>query len=97
MRGKRASEDVLPRKEKCQTQGQSSGMRSFAMKFFFDQTVGSVLNIILFIITINLLKGEGWNRIWELIGEVCCPLPPFYLDWLDLFLANDMTRTSLLL
>lgn len=74
MRGKRASEDVLPRKEKTQMQGQSSGMRSFAMKFFFDQTVGSVLNIILFIITINLLKGESWHRIRDLIGEVC-PLP----------------------
>lgn len=71
MRGKRASEDVLPRKEKTsQEQHQPSGMRSFAMKFFFDQTVGSVLNIVLFIVTINLIKGESWHRVWELVGEV---------------------------
>lgn len=74
MRGKRASEDVLPRKEKEKAhqhqQHQPSGLRSFAMKFFFDQTVGSVLNIVGFIVTINLIKGESLHRVWELVGEV---------------------------
>jgi hypothetical protein len=40
------------------------------MKFIFDQTVGSVMNIVLFIVLINLLKGEGPIRAWELVVEV---------------------------
>ena len=46
-------------------------MRSFAMKFLLDQTVGSVMNIVLFIVLINLLKGENLVRTWELVCEVC--------------------------
>lgn len=46
-------------------------MRSFAMKFLLDQTVGSVVNIVLFIVLINLLKGEDLVRTWELVCEVC--------------------------
>lgn len=46
-------------------------MRNFAMKFLLDQTVGSVMNIVLFIVLINLLKGENLGRTWELVCEVC--------------------------
>lgn len=36
------------------------------------------MNITLFIVSINLLKGEGPTRILELIGEVCFSLPPVF-------------------
>lgn len=41
------------------------------MKFLLDQTVGSVMNIGMFIVLINLLKGEGVRRTWGLVCEVC--------------------------
>ncbi|KAM0095215.1 hypothetical protein ACP6JD_001430 [Aspergillus fumigatus] len=47
-----------------------SGLGNFLMKFVLDQTVGSVMNILLFIVLINVLKGVGWSRIGELIYEV---------------------------
>jgi hypothetical protein len=47
-----------------------SGLGNFLMKFFLDQTVGSVMNILLFIVLINVLKGVGWRRIGELVLEV---------------------------
>ncbi|KAJ6087931.1 hypothetical protein N7467_006845 [Penicillium canescens] len=37
---------------------QNSGLRNFIMKFFFDQTVASVTNLVLFVVLINLLKGR---------------------------------------
>jgi hypothetical protein len=37
------------------------------MKFFFDQTVASIANLVLFVVLINLLKGESLPRIWELV------------------------------
>ncbi|KKK12025.1 hypothetical protein ARAM_005003 [Aspergillus rambellii] len=43
-----------------------SGMYNFAMKFLLDQTVGSVANIVLFIVLINGLKGSGGGRIYGL-------------------------------
>lgn len=47
-----------------------SGTWNFAMKFLLDQTVGSVLNIVLFVVLINLLKGVSWGRVWGLVVEV---------------------------
>lgn len=44
------------------------------MKFVLDQTVGSVMNILLFIVLINVLKGVGWSRIGELIYEDFGPI-----------------------
>ncbi|KAI9933822.1 hypothetical protein ASPWEDRAFT_312145 [Aspergillus wentii DTO 134E9] len=75
------AEDLLPRKEKParwkparpQLQKQS-GLRNFAIKFILDQTVGSVMNIVLFVILINLLKGSGWGRAWELVCEDFRPI-----------------------
>ncbi|RHZ55919.1 uncharacterized protein CDV56_101399 [Aspergillus thermomutatus] len=66
--------DLLPVKEKEEKHGAArwrwrSGPRNFAMKFFLDQTVGSVMNILLFIVLINVLKGVGWRRIGELVRE----------------------------
>ncbi|KAL1970352.1 hypothetical protein VTN77DRAFT_5512 [Rasamsonia byssochlamydoides] len=52
----------------------SSGMRNFLMKFFLDQTVGSVMNILLFIVLINLLKGASWSVVWEAIGKDFYPI-----------------------
>ncbi|PLB49197.1 hypothetical protein P170DRAFT_383857 [Aspergillus steynii IBT 23096] len=48
---------------------QRSGTWNFAMKFLLDQTVGSVGNIVLFVVLINLLKGVAWSRTWELVAE----------------------------
>jgi hypothetical protein len=76
--------DLLPVKEKVEEKQRVSGARwrwrwrsrsrsglgNFLMKFFLDQTVGSVMNILLFIVLINVLKGVGWRRIGELIYEV---------------------------
>lgn len=76
-------EDVLPQtkdKEKWTPRARRSGLYSFVMKFFFDQTVASVMNIVLFSVLINFLKGESLGRVWELTLEVCrvllsAPLP----------------------
>lgn len=46
------------------------------MKFFFDQTVASVTNLVLFVVLINLLKGEALPRVWELVIEVSYLLAP---------------------
>lgn len=50
------------------------------MKFMLDQTVGSIMNIVLFVVLINLLKGAGWNKSWELVCEVCFLLLFFILS-----------------
>ncbi|KAJ6161407.1 hypothetical protein N7470_004803 [Penicillium chermesinum] len=44
-----------------------SGLHCFVMKFFLDLTVASGVNIVLFVVLINLLKGESLSRTWELI------------------------------
>ncbi|KAJ5171102.1 uncharacterized protein N7500_003885 [Penicillium coprophilum] len=46
---------------------QPSGLRSFLMKFFFDQTAASIVNLVLFVVVINLLKGESLKKSWELV------------------------------
>lgn len=67
-------DEVLPQtkdKEKWAPRPRRSGLHSFVMKFFFDQTVAGVMNIVLFIVLINFLKGESLGRVWELVLEVC--------------------------
>lgn len=49
---------------------QKSGLYNFMMKFFFDQTAASIVNLVLFVVIINLLKGETLARSWELVTEV---------------------------
>ncbi|KAJ5787552.1 hypothetical protein N7457_002542 [Penicillium paradoxum] len=44
-----------------------TGLYSFMMKFFFDQTATSVVNLVLFVVIINLLKGETLDRSWGLV------------------------------
>ncbi|GFF43849.1 hypothetical protein IFM58399_07087 [Aspergillus lentulus] len=76
--------DLLPVKEKVEEKQRvsrsrwrwrsRSGLGNFLMKFFLDQTVGSVMNILLFIVLINVLKGVGWRRIGELIYEDFGPI-----------------------
>ncbi|PYH97699.1 hypothetical protein BO71DRAFT_395948 [Aspergillus ellipticus CBS 707.79] len=51
-----------------------SGWFNFTMKFLLDQTVGSVMNIVLFVVLINLLKGEGVGRTGELVVEDFTPI-----------------------
>jgi hypothetical protein len=51
---------------------QPSGLRSFVMKFFFDQTAASIVNLVLFVVIINLLKGESLKKSWELVVLVRC-------------------------
>jgi len=41
------------------------------MKFFFDQTVAGAMNVVLFVVLINFLKGENLRRVWELVLLVC--------------------------
>lgn len=48
-------------------QTQTSGLRSFVMKFFFDQTAASIVNLVLFVVLINLLKGETLAKSWNLV------------------------------
>ncbi|KAB8072504.1 hypothetical protein BDV29DRAFT_158449 [Aspergillus leporis] len=70
-------DDLLPIKEKPfqpKQQQQRSGMWNFAMKFVLDQTVAGVVNIVLFIVLINMLKGINWGRIWELTCEDFGPI-----------------------
>jgi hypothetical protein len=71
---------------------QTSGLRSFMMKFFFDQTVASITNLVLFVVLINLLKGENLGRIWELVMLVSLSLlgPLLYFLRAD----TDYGRTS---
>ncbi|KAE8147305.1 hypothetical protein BDV25DRAFT_160662 [Aspergillus avenaceus] len=57
-----------------QPKKKSSGLWNFAMKFILDQTVGSVMNIVLFIVLINLLKGMSLHRVWGLVGEDLGPI-----------------------
>ena len=51
---------------------QKSGLRCFFMKFFFDQTAASIVNLVLFVVLINLLKGETLAKSWELVVLVSC-------------------------
>ncbi|KAJ5229125.1 hypothetical protein N7489_009833 [Penicillium chrysogenum] len=66
-------EDLLPShkdKEKhvrWAPRAQTSGLRSFVMKFFFDQTAASIVNLVLFVVLINLLKGETLAKSWDLV------------------------------
>lgn len=57
-------------------------MRNFIAKFLLDQSVGSVLNILLFLVLITLLKGEGLCRVWEAVVSVCF-LPRIRGSWAD--------------
>ena len=50
---------------------QRSGVHSFVMKFLLDQTVAGAMNIVLFVVLINLLKGETVGKVWELVLVVC--------------------------
>lgn len=92
-------EDSLPRKEKPprrqtfssgpSSSPSGSGWRNFAMKFTLDQTVAGVVNIVLFIVLINLLKGEvGIGGLWKLVCDVCFPC-------LACFLILDLTMIGL--
>lgn len=48
-----------------------SGMHSFVAKFLLDQSVGSVMNILFFIVLITLLQGGGVRGCWEAVLVVC--------------------------
>ncbi|EAU32611.1 predicted protein [Aspergillus terreus NIH2624] len=67
-------DDLLPRKEKPSRPRPRSGMWNFGMKFLLDQTVGSVMNIVLFIVLINLLKGMSWATVYRLTCEDFGPI-----------------------
>ncbi|KAJ5101123.1 hypothetical protein N7456_007175 [Penicillium angulare] len=51
-----------------------SGLHSFIMKFIFDLTLAGMMNIVLFIVLINFLKGEGLKRVWDLVIEDFRPI-----------------------
>ena len=57
-------------KEKWAPRPQRSGLQCFMMKFLADVTVAGVMNIVLFVVLINILKGESLSRSWELVYEV---------------------------
>ncbi|KAL3449273.1 hypothetical protein BJX65DRAFT_46669 [Aspergillus insuetus] len=54
--------------------GKRQRIFNFAMKFLLDQTAGGVLNIILFVVLINVLKGTSLGRAWELVLEDFMPI-----------------------
>ncbi|KAJ5166137.1 uncharacterized protein N7482_004918 [Penicillium canariense] len=70
-----ASEDALPgprekekeREGRWMPRAQRSGLHSFVMKFMFDLTVAGAMNIVLFVVLINLLKGQSLGKVWELV------------------------------
>ncbi|RAL11011.1 uncharacterized protein BO97DRAFT_406514 [Aspergillus homomorphus CBS 101889] len=63
------------KKEKANiTNTTTTGWRNFLAKFLLDQTVGSVMNILLFVVLINLLKGVGWSGCWALVREDFRPI-----------------------
>ncbi|KAJ5092604.1 hypothetical protein NUU61_007474 [Penicillium alfredii] len=73
--------DILPQTKDAEKKhvhwaprAKKSGLHSFAMKFLLDQSVGSVVNIVLFIVLINFLKGESVFRSWELVLEDFPPI-----------------------
>ncbi|KAL4940264.1 hypothetical protein BDV06DRAFT_197030 [Aspergillus oleicola] len=47
---------------------------NFLAKFTLDATLGGILNIILFVMLINLLKGSSLSRAWELVLEDFMPI-----------------------
>jgi hypothetical protein len=57
---------------------QRSGLHSFVMKFLFDQTVAGAMNIVLFVVLINFLKGENLSKVWELVLVVRFDSPLFH-------------------
>jgi len=51
-----------------------SGTRNFVIKFILDQTVASIMNITLFIVLINLLKGVSFRVTCGAICEHFVPI-----------------------
>jgi protein Mpv17 len=47
----------------------SRGIKNFLKKFLLDQTIGSVVNVWLFIVLINLLKGKSWSYTSTRVSE----------------------------
>ncbi|KAL2830211.1 hypothetical protein BDW59DRAFT_141247 [Aspergillus cavernicola] len=47
---------------------------NFLMKFLLDQTAGGILNIVLFVVLINLLKGVSLGGCLELVKEDLKPI-----------------------
>lgn len=77
--GTSKDDDALPLQKDKEKWAPSrrSGLHSFVMKFFFDQTLAGAMNIVLFVVLINFLKGQSFGRVWELVllVRVLCFLP----------------------
>ncbi|PYH71133.1 uncharacterized protein BO88DRAFT_433933 [Aspergillus vadensis CBS 113365] len=71
LKEKKTPHNFLPAQQHRRTRG---GWYNFLMKFLLDQTVGSVGNIVLFIVLINLLKGVGVGGVWGLVVEDFKPI-----------------------
>jgi hypothetical protein len=56
---------IIPIKDKPVASHVDPGTRNFLVKFALDQTAGSVMNITLFIVCINLLKGATGAAVAE--------------------------------
>ncbi|OJZ85346.1 hypothetical protein ASPFODRAFT_661221 [Aspergillus luchuensis CBS 106.47] len=70
LKEKKQNPNFLPSQQKRRR----GGWYNFLMKFLLDQTVGSVGNIVLFIVLINLLKGVGVGGVWGLVVEDFKPI-----------------------
>jgi len=53
---------------------QPSGTRNFVIKFFLDLTVASMMNITMFIVLINLLKGASFSKTFGALYEDFGPI-----------------------
>ncbi|PYH45372.1 uncharacterized protein BP01DRAFT_356875 [Aspergillus saccharolyticus JOP 1030-1] len=75
-RGNSSSSRFLPRKVTTGSIGGNggNGVRNFLAKFLLDQTVGSVMNIVLFVVLINWLKGVSLSGCWGLVLEDFRPI-----------------------
>lgn len=58
-----------PKKSSSTTRPGGRGIKNFLKKFLLDQTIGSVVNVWLFIVLINLLKGKSWAYISMRVSE----------------------------
>ncbi|EEA26955.1 hypothetical protein TMatcc_004764 [Talaromyces marneffei ATCC 18224] len=56
-------------KKSTATRPGDRGIKNFVKKFLLDQTIGSVVNVWLFIVLINLLKGKSWRYTSTRVSE----------------------------
>lgn len=73
----RGTKDHPKRSDEKTANTNRSSARNIAIKFALDQTVGAVMNVLLFVVISNAMNGAGADQIVTAIQRVslmCCPL-----------------------